>query len=301
MRDNDKGFRSGFAVLAGAPNAGKSTLMNRLAGGSLAIVSPKPQTTRENLLAVCDGDDYQLVLLDTPGFLTPKYKLQELMLAQIHRAVRDDADIICFVAEPCQPGEKEKALAQMVATLNVPIIVVVNKIDSIPASAAQNILEEYKKLLCPKSAHLISAKRGDGVKELRAALINALPQGDPYFPAGQWTDRWERYFASEFVREQLFTLYEKEVPYSCATITESFQENGKQPDCARVAVYVEKDSQKPIIIGKGGAMIKKLRESSQKRLEEFLGRKIRIELIVKVAKNWRGDTAKLKEFGYHAG
>ena len=170
MRDNDKGFRSGFAVLAGAPNAGKSTLMNRLAGGSLAIVSPKPQTTRENLLAVCDGDDYQLVLLDTPGFLTPKYKLQELMLAQIHRAVRDDADIICFVAEPCQPGEKEKALAQMVATLNVPIIVAVNKIDSIPASAAQNILEEYKKLLCPKSAHLISAKRGDGVKELRAAL-----------------------------------------------------------------------------------------------------------------------------------
>jgi GTP-binding protein Era len=293
-----KGFRSGFAVLAGAPNAGKSTLMNRLAGGSLAVVSPKPQTTRENLLAICDGEDHQLVLLDTPGFLTPKYKLQELMLSSINRAVRDDADVICFVAEPFQPGDKERALADILAKLKTPVIIAVNKSDTISREAAGKILNEYKRMLSPKAAYIISAKRGDGVEELRKTLIAALPVGDAYFPAGQWTDRWERHFASEFVREQLFTLYDKEIPYSCAAVTESFQENKTSPDCVRVAVYVEKDSQKPILIGHGGSMIKKLREAAQKRLEDFLGRKVRLELIIKVAKNWRSDSSRLKEFGY---
>ncbi|MFA5162703.1 MAG: GTPase Era [Elusimicrobiales bacterium] len=290
------GFRSGFAVIAGAPNAGKSTLLNRLAGGDLSIISPKPQTTRENIAAVRNGKNYQLVLVDTPGFLRPAYKLQDTMLHGIKRALREDADIVCFMAEPRPPGPKEKELAALVKTLAVPVFLAVNKTDTVSPAQAKTAAAEYEKLLSPAATHLISARRGDGVSALEAALAAALPEGEPYFPPGQWTDRWERFFAAEFAREQIFRLYGEEIPYACAAVTESFAENAKPPDVARIAVYVEKESQKPIIIGKGGAMIKRLREGAQKRLENFLGRPVRVEITVKVAKNWRADPVKIKQF-----
>lgn len=289
-------------MLAGAPNAGKSTLLNRISGGSLSIVSPKPQTTRQNLIAIKNSPGSQLALVDTPGYLDPRYKLQETMLSSIRRALHEEADVVCFVAEPNPPGKTERALAGLVAQLGVPAVLAINKIDSVSRVRAEAARIEYGKLLpgCA-SIHMISASRGTGVEALTAALSRLLPEHEPYFPEGQWTDKWERFFAAEFVREQLLRLYEKEIPYACAAQTETFQENPGGEGYVRVVIHVERETQKPIIIGKGGGAIKKVREGAQKRLEEFLGRKLRLELFVKVSPGWRSDTAMIKEFGYHEG
>ena len=296
---DEKHFKSGFAVLAGLPNAGKSTLLNKLAGGLLSAVTHKPQTTRQNILAIAEGENYQIVFVDTPGFLTPKYKLQQTMADCVDRAVQEEADVVLFMLDVTANYADNAKLVAKLKKVFCPVFLVLNKIDLVKDKAALAALEEQvKKELPIKQVFHISAAKGIGIDALKKAVAEVLPVSPAYFPAGQWTDRWERFYAAEFIREQIFLLYQQEIPYSTYVEVEKFTENLGDKNFIRANIHVERESQKPIIIGKGGSSIKQLREKSQKRIEEFLGRKYRVELNVVVSPDWRNNKAKLEEFGY---
>lgn len=296
---DDKKFKSGFAVLAGLPNAGKSTLLNNLAGGLLSAVTHKPQTTRQNILAICEGENYQIVFVDTPGFLKPQYKLQQTMAECVDRAVGEEADVVLLMVDATADYARNAALIDKLKKVFCPIFLVLNKIDLVKdKSVLTTLQEQVKKELPIQQVFTICAANGKGTAQLKEAVVNVLPTSPAYFPAGQWTDRWERFYAAEFIREQIFLLYQQEIPYSTYVEVEKFTEDLGDKNFIRANIHVERESQKPIIIGKGGSMIKKLRERSQKRIEEFLGRKYRVELNVVVSPDWRNNTAKLEEFGY---
>lgn len=292
-------FKSGFAVLAGLPNAGKSTLLNQVAGGLLSAVTHKPQTTRQNILAIAEGENYQAVFVDTPGFLTPKYKLQQTMADCVDRAVQEEADVVLFLLDATANYADNAKLVAKLKKVFCPILLVLNKIDLVKdPSVLKSLEEQVKKELPIKQTFCISAAKGTGIDALKQAVVAALPVSPAYFPAGQWTDRWERFYAAEFIREQIFLLYQQEIPYSTYVEVEKFTENLGDKNFIRANIHVERESQKPIIIGKGGSMIKQLRERSQKRVEEFLGRKYRVELNVVVSPDWRNNKAMLEQFGY---
>ncbi len=296
---SDKQFKSGFAVLAGLPNAGKSTLLNRLAGGLLSAVTPKPQTTRQNILAIAQGENYQIVFVDTPGFLIPKYKLQQTMADCVDRAVREDADVVLFMLDATADYEHNAQLVEKLKTLFCPIFLVLNKVDLVKDYTVLQALETCVKAHLPvHKTFSISASQGTGIEPLKQAVADALPVSPAYFPPDQWTDRWERFYAAEFIREQIFLLYQQEIPYSTYVEIEKFAENLGPKNYIRANIHVERESQKPIIIGKGGNMIAKLRERSQKRIEEFLGKKFRVELNVVVSPDWRNNKNFLEQFGY---
>ncbi len=296
---DEKHFKSGFAVLAGLPNAGKSTLLNQVAGGLLSAVTHKPQTTRQNILAIAEGKNYQVVFVDTPGFLTPKYKLQQTMADCVDRAVQEEADVVLFMLDVTANYADNAKLIAKLKNVFCPILLVLNKIDLVKDKTFLATLEEQvKKELPVKQTFHISAVKGTGVDVLKQAVVSYLPVSPAYFPAGQWTDRWERFYAAEFIREQIFLLYQQEIPYSTYVEVEKFTENLGTKNFIRANIHVERESQKPIIIGKGGSMIKQLRERSQKRVEEFLGRKYRVELNVVVSPDWRNNKAMLEQFGY---
>ncbi|MBQ8032858.1 MAG: GTPase Era [Elusimicrobiaceae bacterium] len=292
-------FKSGFAVLAGLPNAGKSTLLNQVAGGLLSAVTHKPQTTRQNILAIAQGENYQAVFVDTPGFLTPKYKLQQTMADCVDRAVQEEADVVLFLLDATANYADNAKLVDKLKKVFCPILLVLNKIDLVKdLSVLKSLEEQVKKDLPIKQTFCISAAKGTGIDALKQAVVAALPVSPAYFPQGQWTDRWERFYAAEFIREQIFLLYQQEIPYSTYVEVEKFTENLGDKNFIRANIHVERESQKPIIIGKGGSMIKQLRERSQKRVEEFLGRKYRVELNVVVSPDWRNNKAMLEQFGY---
>ncbi len=296
---DEKNFKSGFAVLAGLPNAGKSTLLNSLAGGLLSAVTHKPQTTRQNILAICEGKNYQIVFVDTPGFLKPQYKLQQTMADCVDRAVSEEADVVLFMLDATADYAQNAKLVEKLKKVFCPIFLVLNKIDLVKDKTVLLSLEtRVKKELPIAQVFSISAAKGQGIEPLKQAVVNVLPVSPAYFPAGQWTDRWERFYAAEFIREQIFLLYQQEIPYSTYVAVEKFTEDLGDKNFIRANIHVERESQKPILIGKGGSMIKKLRERSQKRIEEFLGRKYRVELNVVVSPNWRNDTDLLEQFGY---
>ena len=295
----EKNFKSGFAVLAGLPNAGKSTLLNQIAGGLLSAVTHKPQTTRQNILAIAQGENYQAVFVDTPGFLRPQYKLQQTMADCVDRAVSEEADIVLFMLDATADYVANAQLIEKLKKVFCPIFLVINKIDLVKDKTMLSTLETRAKADLPiKQVFQISAAKGMGVDALKKAVAAALPVSPAYFPAGQWTDRWERFYAAEFIREQIFLLYQQEIPYSTYVEVEKFTEDLGAKNFIRANIHVERESQKPIIIGKGGSMIKKLRERSQKRVEEFLGRKYRVELNVVVSPDWRNNTKLLEQFGY---
>lgn len=296
---DDKNFKSGFAVLAGLPNAGKSTLLNNLAGGLLSAVTYKPQTTRQNILAIAEGEGYQVVFVDTPGFLTAQYKLQQTMVSCVDRAVREDADLIVFLVDATADYALNAKLVEKLKTVYCPVFVALNKIDLVKDSAVLDALEARVRAdLKVEKVFRISAAKGLGTDVLKQAVIEAMPHSPAYFPPGQWTDRWERFYVAEFIREQIFLLYQKEVPYSTYVEIEKFTEDLGPKNYIRANIHVERDSQKPIIIGKGGCAIAELRKRAQKRIEEFLGRKYRLELNVVVSPNWRNDSKMLEDFGY---
>ena len=296
---DEKNFKSGFAVLTGLPNAGKSTLLNALAGGLLSAVTHKPQTTRQNILAICEGENYQIVFVDTPGFLKPQYKLQQTMADCVDRAVREEADVVLFLLDATADFSLNQKLVEKLKQVFCPVFLVLNKTDLIKDETALGALEDQvKKELKIAQTFRISASKKIGLETLKEEVAKALPQSPAYFPAGQWTDRWERFYAAEFIREQIFLLYQKEIPYSTYVEVEKFTEDLGPKNFIRAVIHLERESQKPIIIGKGGAMIGKLRERAQKRIEEFLGKKYRVELQVKVSPNWRNDSAMLEKFGY---
>ncbi|MBR4682790.1 MAG: GTPase Era [Elusimicrobiaceae bacterium] len=292
-------FKSGFAVLAGLPNAGKSTLLNQLAGGLLSAVTYKPQTTRQNILAIAEGDNYQIVFVDTPGFLKPEYKLQQTMVSCVDRAVTEEADLILFLVDATAEYAQNAALVEKLKTVYCPVFLVLNKIDLVKDPSVLDALEKRitSELKITKKFR-ISAQKATNVEKLKVAVAAALPVSPAYFPPGQWTDRWERFYAAEFIREQIFLLYQKEIPYSTFVEVEKFTEDLGDKNFVRAIIHVERESQKPIVIGKGGSMIAKLRARAQKRVEEFLGRPCRVELNVVVSPGWRNNTELLEKFGY---
>lgn len=296
---DENNFKSGFAVLAGLPNAGKSTLLNKLAGGLLSAVTHKPQTTRQNILAIVEGDEHQVVFVDTPGFLTAQYKLQHTMVSCVDRAVNEDADLVLFLVDAAADYSQNAKLVEKLQKVFCPIYLVLNKVDLIKDVSALDELESrIRKDLKIQQAFRISAAQGTGVDVLKQAVLEAMPPSPPYFPLGQWTDRWERFYAAEFIREQIFLLYKKEIPYSTFVEIETFTEDLGPKNYIRANIHVERDSQKPILIGKGGAAIAELRRRSQKRIEEFLGRHYRVELNVVVSPDWRNSSKMLEKFGY---
>ena len=288
-------FRSGFVSIIGKPNVGKSSLMNKLMGENISIITPKAQTTRHRIMGMLNGDDYQIVYSDTPGILEPKYSLHDAMMSYVKVSLQD-ADLILLVVE--LEDKFEKDLFERFGRFTTPILLVINKIDLAKGSKTEDKAKHWKEHLPNiKEVLPVSAKTGQHVKELLPRILNYIPVHPPYFPTDEYTDRTERFFASEIIREKIFLNYEQEIPYSTEVSIESFKESD---DIIRVSamIYVERDSQKGIIIGKGASSIKKVGVEARKDMESFFGKKIHLETHVKVADNWRKQQQRLKQFGY---
>jgi GTP-binding protein Era len=288
-------FRSGFISILGKPNVGKSTLMNALVGERLSIVTSKAQTTRHRIFGVLTGDDFQMVYSDTPGVLDPNYELQEQMMKFVHASL-EDADIILFVVEL---GEKydHEALLQKIRKTNVPLLLVINKIDLARGTQLQDKIDYWKGLIPGVEIRTVSALEQLGTTELFDEIRLMLPEHPPYFPEDTLTDKPEKFFAAEIIREKIFLNYKQEIPYSCEVDVEEFHE---EPEIIRMraVIHVERSSQKGIIIGKGGASLKKVGMEARKDLETFFEKKVFLETFVKVQKDWRKDHRSLKRFGY---
>lgn len=294
-------FRAGFATIIGRPNAGKSTLINALLKQKLSIVTPKPQTTRHKILGILDGDDYQLCLLDTPGLMADsKDHLQSALRTTAKRAAHDDADVIVLLVDSSRPDAETLLEFSSLLRSGSPVILVLNKID-LPASPGKHdeILKAYSEALNPSAALRISALNKTGIDELLAEIVKRLPESpEPLYEKGHLSDRYERFFAAEIIREQVFDLYTEEIPHAVAVMIEAFKEKPGKPDEISALLYVERDGQKGILIGQKGRVLQELTEKSRLALEEFLGRRVELEIWIKVRQNWRKDPASLKEFGY---
>jgi GTP-binding protein Era len=291
--------RSGYVAIVGKPNVGKSTLLNAWLGMKIAAVSPKPQTTRHRLLGILTRPDAQAIFVDTPGLHLPRTKLGEYMVRMAREAI-PDADVVLFLVDITElPSQADREIARLCAELRQgTVILVMNKVDLLPVEkleehrAAYMALGEFDAALCVSA--LLGNERGS---LLEAALIK-LPYGPRYYPEEQVTDQQERFIAAEIIREQLLRLLEHEVPHSTAVVVEDFKERPNGTTYIAANIYTEKDSQKGIIIGQGGAMLKRVGRDARVALEEFLGHKVFLELWVKVRKNWRHDEQLLRQLGY---
>jgi len=282
--------RAGFIAIAGLPNAGKSTLINRLAGFKISIVSPKPQTTRTSILAIDTEESHQAVFIDTPGILKPEYGLQKKMLNSALKAVREDADVLCLVTEAGVPPAGTDEFFQKIASAGIPAILAINKIDiACNEELIIKTTDYFGKLMSFRNILRISALAGTGVKELKQILIGMLPEHPAYYPDGEFTDHWMRFHAAELIREQIFNTYSQEIPYAVAVGIDEYSERADGTDMIHAALYVERESQKPMIIGRGGGAIKNLRERSEAEIGKMTGRKAVLSIRVKVADGWRND------------
>jgi GTP-binding protein Era len=292
--------KAGFIALAGVPNAGKSTLMNALLKTRLSIVSHKPQTTRHKILGILEGEGFQACFLDTPGLIdSPSDSLQKALRRESSRAIREDADLVVYLVDVAE-ADPDKVEGTPLRD-GTPVLLVLNKCDRVVSEARVNALEAaYSAALKPAKVFRVSALKGDGVEALKNEIVARLPESPAFYEKGHLSDRWERFFAAEIVREQVFSLYHDEIPHATAVVVEDFKENQGRPDDVFATLFVERDGQKGILIGKGGQDLKRLTERSQARLEDFLGRPVRLEIWIKVRKDWRKDERSLKEFGYNA-
>jgi len=291
-------FKAGYVALIGRPNVGKSTLMNALLGQKLSIVTPKPQTTRHRVLGILSEQDYQMIFLDTPGLLIPRYKLQETMVRTAKSAI-EEADVLLFMIEPedkISPANRS-ILSDLVQTKK-PTILTINKIDLVAKEKLLPIIEAYSKSFSLTSIIPISALKADGLDKLKQLLIGNLPVGFPFYPPDAITDQPERFFVAEIIREKIFQQYGEEIPYSTTVTVEEFKERDKGKDYIRAVIYVERNSQKGIIIGKQGAALKRVGQIAREEIESFLGRAVYVELFVKVKEKWRQKEGILRELGY---
>lgn len=288
-------FKSGFVTIMGKPNVGKSTLMNQLTGERLSIVSNRAQTTRHRIFGIITTDQHQIVYSDTPGTLDPSYKLQERMMGFVKKSL-EDADIILFMVELGEKNDHESWI-EMARQTEIPFIFAINKIDLAKGSQVKDKVDYWKEQYEWLEPIVFSAATGEGVDELEKRVLDLLPNHPPYFPEDELTDKSERFIASEIIREKIFLNYKQEIPYSSEVIVTSFKEDDQ---IIRISaeIFVERDTQKGIIIGKKGEAIKKLGIDSRKELEDFFGKQIHLETFVKVEKDWRKDDQKLKRFGY---
>ena len=289
--------KSGFVNIVGNPNVGKSTLMNQLVGERISIATFKAQTTRHRIMGIVNTDDMQIVFSDTPGVLKPNYKLQESMLAFSESALTD-ADVLLYVTDVVENPEKNMDFLEKVAKMDVPVLLLINKIDESDQKNLGDIVEKWHGLL-PKAEILpISAKNKFGIDMLLRRIYELLPECPPYFGKDQLTDKPARFFVSEIIREKILLYYDKEIPYSVEIRVESFKEEQKLIRI-RAIIYVERDSQKGIIIGHQGIALKKVSMESRKALEKFFGKSVFLEVYVKVDKDWRSSDKELGAFGYN--
>ncbi|MEZ4946629.1 MAG: GTPase Era [Cyclobacteriaceae bacterium] len=286
--------KAGFVSIVGKPNVGKSTLMNKLVGENLSIITFKAQTTRHRIMGILSGDDFQIVYSDTPGLLEPKYELQKKMMTYVQVSL-EDADLVLLVVEL---GEKyDPTLFERLKHIKSPIFLVINKIDLAKGSQLDDKITYWKTQLDPKAIIPVSAISGENVDQLLQEIIKQLPEHPAFYPKDDITDKNERFFASEIIREKIFLNYEQEIPYSTEVSIEEFKE-AENIIKIRAIIYVERDSQKGIIIGKAGASLKKVGIEARKDLEDFFSKKVFLETHVKVADNWRKQKQSLKQFGY---
>lgn len=288
--------RSGFVNILGNPNVGKSTLMNVLVGERLSVITPKAQTTRHRIMGIISGDDYQIVYSDTPGILNPKYRLQSAMMKSVESAL-DDADLIIYVTDVIESVSKNEKHLNRILNSSVQKLIVVNKIDLTTQPALEKIVGLWMEMAPEVPVLPVSAMNSFNTDLLMKEIIGRLPEGPPYFPKNQLTDRYERFFVSEVIRGKIFENYQQEIPYSAEVEIESFREEASITRISAV-IFVERDSQKGIIIGRNGTMLKRVGTGARKEIEEFLGRKVFLELYVKVAREWRNSPRMLKKFGY---
>jgi len=288
--------RSGFVNILGNPNVGKSTLMNVLVGEKLSVTTPKAQTTRHRIMGILTGEGYQIVYSDTPGILNPKYKLQSAMMKSVESAL-DDADLILYVTDIVESISKNEEHLNRILSSAVPKIIVINKIDLSNQGDLEKLVETWSAMAPGVPVFPISAIRRFNTDLLLREIISRLPEGPPYFPEDQLTDRFERFFVTEIIRGKIFETYQKEIPYSVEVEIESYRE---EPELNRIAavIYVARDSQKGIIIGHKGSMLKRVGTAARKDMEEFLGKKVFLEMYVRVAHEWRDNPRMLKKFGY---
>ena len=289
--------KSGFVNIVGNPNVGKSTLMNLLVGERISIATFKAQTTRHRIMGIINDDDAQIVFSDTPGVLKPNYKLQESMLAFSESALVD-ADVLLYVTDPMETIDKNADFLQKVAQMEVPVLVLINKIDLTDEKNLVTLVEQWHETL-PKAEILpISALHKFNVQPVLARIKELLPECPPYFDKDQLTDKPAKFFVTEIIREKILLYYDKEIPYSVEVGEESFKED-KTHIHINAVIYVERDSQKGIIIGHQGKALKKVATEARKSLEKFFGKSIYLETFVKVDKDWRNSTKELNLFGYN--
>lgn len=289
--------KSGFVNIVGNPNVGKSTLMNDLVGERISIITSKAQTTRHRIMGIVNAPEHQIVFSDTPGVLKPKYKLQESML-EFSEGALTDADILLYVTDVIEDPTKNADFLARVAAEDIPVLLVINKIDLLQSQDRLNeIYDRWHRTLPKAEIFPTSAKEHFNVTNLMKRIVELLPEGEPYFGKDALTDKPARFFVTEIIREKILLDYDKEVPYSTEVIVEKFDEKGTSIHIMAV-VYVERDSQKGIIIGRGGAMLKKVGTQARKDIEAFFGKRVFLEIFVKVEPNWRNRENKLRQFGY---
>ncbi len=291
-----EGHKSGFVNIIGNPNVGKSTLMNAFVGEKLSIITSKAQTTRHRILGIVNGDDFQVVLSDTPGIIKPAYELQSGMMDFVKTAF-EDADVILYMVEIGEKALKDEVFFEKIKNSKIPILLLLNKVDTATQELLENQVQYWQELLPKVELHPISALSNFNVKNVFGRIVELLPEGPPYYPKDQLTDKPERFFVNESVREKILVHYKKEIPYSVEIETEEFLED---EDIIRIrsVIMVERDSQKGIIIGHKGAALKRVGIETRKDLERFFGKQVHIELYVKVNKNWRNNERELRRFGY---
>lgn len=289
--------KAGFVNIVGNPNVGKSTLMNQLVGERISIATFKAQTTRHRIMGIVNTDDMQIVFSDTPGVLKPNYKMQEMMLAFSESALAD-ADVLLYVTDVVENPEKNMEFLEKVQKMNIPVLLLINKIDQSNQKDLGNIVMKWHSLLPNAEILPISAKNKFGVDMLLKRIKELLPESPAYFDKDQLTDKPARFFVSEIIREKILLYYDKEIPYSVEVKVESFKEGEKSINI-RAIIFVERDSQKGIIIGHQGVALKKVGSESRKALEKFFGKKIFLETFVKVDKDWRSSEKELDSFGYN--
>ena len=289
--------KAGFVNIVGNPNVGKSTLMNDLVGERLSIISSKAQTTRHRIMGIVNTDDYQIVFSDTPGVLKPKYKLQQSML-DFSTGALTDADVLVYVTDVVEDPSKNADFVEKVAREKVPVLLVINKIDLLKdQNELEAVVERWHSLLPNAEVFPVSAKERFNVDNLMNRIVALLPESEPYFGKDALTDKPARFFVTEIIREKILLNYEKEIPYSIEVIVEKFEETETSIHIMAV-IYVERESQKGILIGHGGSKLKKVGIEARKEIETFFGKKVDLRTFVKVEPNWRNRESKLKAFGY---
>jgi len=291
--------RAGYVNIIGNPNVGKSTLMNALVGERISIITSKAQTTRHRILGILNGDDFQVLFSDTPGIIKPAYGLQESMMDFVKSAFQD-ADILIYMVEVGEKELKDEAFFDKIRGAKVPVMLLINKIDTVTEQNGVVDKIDYWKEKVPNAMVLpISAKEGFNVDVVFSKILELLPVSPPFYPKDQLTDKPERFFVNEIVREKILIHYKKEVPYSVEVVTEEFIEE-EDIIKIRTIIYVERESQKGIIIGHKGNMLKRVGTEARKDLQKFFDKHVHIELVVKIDKNWRSSTRQLKKYGYNS-